>query len=122
MDAETWCMKSILTTSAVVAMSALLAFSGTYLRADDTNAPGATPQTETKTVQNTPAGPSDQGGTGTTGIPEQTKTGDTATTDKALSNGAPNEATKKPKKKKHHHKASSSAASQTNTAPSTTNP
>jgi hypothetical protein len=114
-------MKSILTTSAAVAMSALIAFSGTYLRADDTNAPGATPQTETKTVQNTPAGPADQGATGTTGTPQQTKTGDTATTDKAQSNGAPNEATKKPKKKKHH-KSSSSAASQTNTVPSTTKP
>jgi len=119
-------MKSILRASSVAAISALIALSGNFLRADDSNgtmAPGATPPAETKQMQSgAPAGPADQGGTGTTGTPEQTKTGDTATTDKSLSNGAPNEATKKPKKKKHHHKSSSSAASQTNTAPTTSAP
>ena len=108
-------MKSILTTSAAVVLSALIASSGT-LFADDHNdqAPAATDQNVSKSTQNTPAGPTSQSDTGTTGTPQQTKTGDTATTDKPLSNGSPNEATKKPKKKKHHH-ASSSAASQTNT-------
>ena len=101
----------------------MVAFSGS-LWADDTasvpdkTAPAGSPgSTDSKNQENTPAGPAAQGNTGTTGTPQQTKTGDSATTDKPLSNGSPNEATKKAKHKKHH-KATTSAASQTNTAPS----
>ena len=115
-------MKSIVRNSAFLALSALIAFSGTVL-ADETSstpdkvAPAGSPgSTDSKNQENTPPGPTSQGNTGTTGTPEQTKTGDSATTDKALSNGSPNEATKKAKKKKHHT-ATSSAASQTNTTP-----
>ncbi len=100
----------------------MITFSGTVL-ADETSstpdkvAPAGSPGSQdTKNQENTPAGPTAQGNTGTTGTPEQTKTGDTATTDKPLSNGSPNQATKKPKHKKHHTVEQS--ASQTNVAPS----
>jgi hypothetical protein len=119
-------MKHILRMSAL----ALIISAGTLsapLMADDTAsvpanpAPGGTPaSTDSKTQENTPAGPANQGGTGTTGTPQQTKTGDTANTDKPLSNGAPNQATKKPKHKKH--KTTSQESSQTNVAPATANP
>jgi hypothetical protein len=99
-----------------------MALSGS-LWADETasaptqTAPAGSPgSTDSKNQENTPAGPTAQGDTGMTGTPQQTKTQDGAVTDKALSNGSPNEATKK-HHKKHHHVASSSAASQTNTAP-----
>jgi hypothetical protein len=110
-------MKSILKSVAVVAFASFVAFSGT-VRADAMNdqAPAANDQNVSKSTQNTPAGPNSQGSTGTTGTPEQTKTGDTATTDKPLSNGSPNEATKKVKKKHHHN---TDADAQTNTAPTT---
>ncbi len=114
-------MKPIVRTSAFLALSAMIAFSGSLL-ADETSstpdkvAPAGSPgSTDSKNQENTPAGPAAQGNTGTTGTPEQTKTGDSATTDKPLSNGSPNEATKKPKHKKHHHVEQS--ATQTNTTP-----
>jgi hypothetical protein len=114
-------MKSILKTVAVVTVLSLMAApAAVFADTHNDQAPGANDQNVSKSTQNTPAGPTSQGDTGTTGTPEQTKTGDTATTDKMLSNGAPNEATKK-NKKKHHH-STSSAASQTNTAPATTKP
>jgi len=118
-------MKPILRTSALFAFSTFVALSGS-LRADETAssptqpAPAGSPgSTDSKNQENTPAGPTAQGDTGTTGTPQQTKTQDGAVTDKQLSNGSPNEATKKHHKKKHHHVvASSSAASQTNPVPS----
>ena len=108
-------------TPAILALTAVIALSGP-LWADDTTtsvpdktAPAGSPASQdSKNQENTPAGPTAQGNTGTTGTPQQTKTGDTATTDKPLSNGSPNEGTKKPKHKKHHHVEQS--ASQTNTA------
>jgi hypothetical protein len=115
-------MKSILKVSALVAVTAIASLSGTAFADDMTSsqpttpAAGGTPgSTDSKNQENTPAGPAAQGATGTTGTPQQTKTGDGATTDKPLSNGSPNEATKKPKHKKHHKVVQS--ASQTNTAP-----
>lgn len=109
----------------LMAVSAAFIGLNTNLNAADTTmdtnaAPGTDAAQATKGQPNNPPGPTAQGDTGTTGTPQQTKTGDTATTDKALSNGAPNMATKKTKHKKHHH--SESEASQTNTAPATANP
>ena len=101
----------------------MIALSGS-LWADETasapnqTAPAGSPgSTDSKNQENTPAGPTAQGDTGTTGTPQQTKTQDGATTDNPLSNGSPNEATKK-HHKKHHH-SDSSAATQTNTVPTT---
>ena len=120
--AELQIMKSILTTAAILTLSAFVATSGPIWAAETTAEAPAKPGTDkdqdSKNQENNPKGPTAQGDTATTGTPQQTKTGDTATTDKPLSNGSPNEGTKKPKKTKHHHKATSSAASQTNTAPS----
>jgi hypothetical protein len=110
-------MKSILRTSALIVIAAMtlcpVMADDTASAPDHPAAAGSPGSTDTKNQENTPAGPNAQGNTGTTGTPEQTKTGDTATTDKKLSNGSPNEATKKPKHKKHHHVEQS--ASQTNT-------
>jgi hypothetical protein len=120
-------MKPLLTVSALIAITALALTPSVW--ADDTTtssspkdpaAAGTPASTDSKNQENTPAGPAAQGNTGTTGTPQQTKTGDTATTDKPLSNGAPNQATKKPKHKKHHKVEQS--ASQTNVAPATAKP
>jgi hypothetical protein len=121
-------MKKILRTSTLAFLITAATLSSP-LMADETAsspttpAPGGTPaSTDSKTQENTPAGPANQGATGTTGTPQQTKTGDTATTDKPLSNGAPNQATKRPKHKKKHHHTTSQESSQTNVAPATSNP
>jgi hypothetical protein len=113
-------MKRLLTITAALAISA---FTINPVWADDTaSAPdhpaaaGLPGSSDSKNQENTPPGPNAQGNTGTTATSQQTKTQDGATTDKALSNGSPNEATKKPKHKKHHHVEQS--ATQTNTAPS----
>jgi hypothetical protein len=118
-------MKNLLKTSAIIAVSAFVAFSGATLRADNTTASspdkpaaGGTPgSTDSKNQENTPAGPTAQGDTGTTGTPQQTKTGDGATTDKPLTSVTdhPNEATKKLHRHHHHHVSATSAVA----APST---
>jgi hypothetical protein len=110
-------MKNLLKTSAVIAVSAFVTFSGA-LWADTASSPdkpaaGGTPgSTDSKNQENTPAGPTAQGDTGTTGTPQQTKTGDGATTDKPLTSVTdhPNEATKKLHRHHHHHVSASSAA------------
>jgi hypothetical protein len=115
-------MKNLLKTSAAIAISVFVASSGA-LWADTASSPttpaaGGTPgSTDSKNQENTPAGPTAQGDTGTTGTPQQTKTGDGATTDKPVTNTTdhPNEGTKK--HKHHHHHASSTAS--TNAAPAT---
>jgi hypothetical protein len=121
-------MKNLLNTTAVIAISAFVAFSGSVL-ADDTTASapdhpaaGGTPgSTDSKNQENTPAGPTAQGDTGTTGTPQQTKTQDGATTDKPLTSTTdhPNEGSKKTHRHHHHHKSSTTSANAAPAAPAT---